>query len=313
MTKLLTAAIALIAAASLPGQWASGPPSPVARSEVAVATLDRQIYVIGGYANGNVDQRLVQVFRPVKQNGQVDGEWHDVAPLPRGLNHVGAVGYRGKLYAFGGFAEQNDAAVADANVYDPATNQWSPIAPLPHALGSISVAVLGGEIHLVGGRDVHSVRTHLVFDPAANRYLERAPLPVGRDHMGLVGFEDRLYAVGGRIDTPARNTSYVDIYDPATNTWASGQPMPTARSGMAVALYEGKIFAIGGEERGMSRAFVTNEGYNPSTNSWSEFAPLPDGRHGTGAAVIGKRLYVSAGAPVPGGSRQSNTLLIFTL
>jgi N-acetylneuraminic acid mutarotase len=314
MTRYFIALTALpLIAAATPGHWTTGPSLPVARSEVAIAMLDRRIYVIGGSANGNVDQSLVQVFRPVKQNGQVTGEWHDAAPLPRGLNHVGAVAYRGKVYTFGGFSEQNSAAVDNAYVYDPATNRWSSIAGLPHPLGSVSVAVLGEEIHLVGGREVHSVRTHWVYDPATNRYSERAPLPIGRDHMGLVGFEDRLYAVGGRIDTPAHNTSYLDIYDPATNAWTSGSPMPTARSGMAVVVYYGKVFAMGGEASGMASAFTTNEAYDPSTNAWDEFAPLPVGLHGTGAAVIGRRLYVPGGAPVPGGSRQSNALLIFTL
>ena len=151
MTKLLAVVLALAAAAASPaGSWSSGPALPVARSEVAVAVLADRIYVIGGYANGNVDQRLVEVFQPVIRGDAVRGDWQDVAPLPRGLNHIAAVGYRGKVYAFGGFAAQNNAAVPDANVYDPSTNRWSPIAALPRALGSISVAVLGDEIHLVG-------------------------------------------------------------------------------------------------------------------------------------------------------------------
>lgn len=112
------------------------------------------IYVIGGYANGDVAQSLVQVLHPTFEWGaHVTGAWRDVAPLPRGLNHVGAVGYDGKLYAFGGFAAQNSSAVPDAEVYDSVSNRWSPIAPLPHPLASISVAVLNGKIHLVGGRD----------------------------------------------------------------------------------------------------------------------------------------------------------------
>jgi hypothetical protein len=119
-------------------------------------------------------------------------------------------------------------------------------------------------------------------------------------------------------------------------TWATGPELPVARSEVAIAtlddriyviggyangnvdqslveVYRGTILAIGGEARGMSRAFTTNEGYDPATNLWGEYAPLLDGRHGTGAAVIGGRLFVPAGAPVPGGSRQSNTLLIYTL
>jgi len=173
--------------------------------------------------------------------------------------------------------------------------------------------VLGNTIQLAGGRDIHSVRTHLAYDPATNHYSERAPLPIGRDHMGLVTYESDLYAIGGRIDTPAHNTAYLDIYDPRSNTWTAGPSMPTARSGMAVAAFQDRIFAIGGEQSGMSAAFKTNEAYDPASKSWAEFAALPEGRHGTGAAVVGGRLYVPGGAPVPGGSRQSNTLLIFAL
>jgi hypothetical protein len=89
--------------------------------------------------------------------------------------------------------------------------------------------------------------------------------------------------------------------------------MPGPRSGMAVAVYHDTIFAIGGEARGMEEAFTTNEGYDPAANRWTDYAPLPQGRHGTGAGVVGDKLYVPAGAPVPGGSQQSRTLLIFTL
>ena len=289
---ITAAAVVLIAAQPLPGAWTSGPPMPAACSEVAVATAGNTIYVIGGYANGGVDQSLALAFHPIVQNGRITGSWRSVAPLPRGLNHIAAVGYHGKIYTFGGFAAQNDAAVADANVYDPVTDRWSALPSLPHPLGSISAAVLGDEIHLVGGRDAHSVATHVVYDPGVKRYSVRAPLPVGRDHMGLIAYDGRLYAVGGRIDTPAHNTSYVDIYNPATDAWRSGAPMPAPRSGMAA-------------------AYTTNERYNPAGNVWSEYAPLPEGRHGTGAAVIERRLYVAGGAPVPGGSRQSNTLLVF--
>ncbi len=310
MTQALTsAAIALFVAG-----WMTGPPLPVARSEVAVAADGQAIYVIGGYANGNVDQSLVEAFHPTASaEGQVRGTWQDEAPLPRGLNHVGAVGYNGKIYTFGGFAAQNNSAVADANVYDPAKNTWTPIAPMPHALGSVSVAVLGSEIHLVGGRDVHSVGAHYAYDPVNNIYSKRAPLPVGRDHMGLVALDGRLYAIGGRIDTPANNTSYVDTYDPKNDAWSSGAPLPAPRSGMAVAVYRGKIFAMGGEQAGMSAAFNSNFSYDPNTGAWSiDQLILPDGRHGTGAAVIGDRLFVPAGAPVPGGSRQSSTLFVFS-
>ena len=86
----LPAALAIVAAAAFPGSWSSGPALPVARSEVAVATLQNDIYVIGGYANGNVDQYLVEVFDTAAET------WRETAPLPRGLNHIAAIGYGGR-------------------------------------------------------------------------------------------------------------------------------------------------------------------------------------------------------------------------
>jgi N-acetylneuraminic acid mutarotase len=311
--SVLAAAALMVfgAATPLKGGWNIGPPLPVARSEVAVATVSDAVYVIGGYANGDVDQSLVEVFRPAVRDGVLSGAWHDAAPLPRGLNHVGAAGYRGKLYTFGGFAAQNNSAVSDANVYDPKTNRWSPIAPLPQALGSVAVTVLGDEIHLVGGRAIHSVSTHLVYDPIKDRYVERAPLPVGRDHMGLVAFDGRIYAIGGRIDTPAHNTAYVDVYDPKLDRWTSAAPLPQARSGFAAAAFIQRIFVVGGEQAGMPAAFANGYIYDPHRNCWSPGNDLPEGRHGTGAAVVDDRLYIPAGAPVPGGSRQSKTLFVY--
>ncbi len=317
LTACAAAAIACAASAqSFLGAWSTGTQLPISRSEVAVAAVGRTIFVIGGYAAAgpnptaldstgqvDVDQPLVQAF------DLATGRWTTRAPLPRGLNHVGVATLDGKIYAFGGFAQQNRSAVTDANVYDPQADAWSALPPLPAALGSIAVAPLEGKLHLVGGRDVHSVPTHLVFDPATKRYTTAAPLPIGRDHMGLVPFGGKLYAIAGRIDDFGHNTSYVDEYDPRTNRWTSRTPMPSMRSGMAVALYHDRILAIGGERAGGT--FTNNEAYDPRTNEWLSLTPLPEGRHGTGAVVIDNAVYVPAGGPVNGGSRQSDTLYIF--
>ena len=43
--------------------------------------------------------------------------------MPRGLNHVGAIGLGGKIYCIGGFIEQNRNAAPDVSAYDPATTR----------------------------------------------------------------------------------------------------------------------------------------------------------------------------------------------
>jgi len=161
------------------GRWHYRASLPHARSEVAVAEVSGKVYVIGGYADGFVDQPLNEEYDPTTN------AWRGRAPMLRGLNHVGAVGLNGKLYCIGGFVEQNHSAVTDVSVYDPVSDKWQRLAPLPVPLGAVSVAVLDGKIHAVGGHDRESVGIHSDYDPSTNSWSELAPLPNPRDHMGL--------------------------------------------------------------------------------------------------------------------------------
>src|SRR5579885_1701292 len=278
----------------------------MARSEVAVAAAGDELYVIGGHGSRSPSLPFVEAFDPRT------GKWRQRAPLPRGLNHVGAAGLGGRIYAIGGFQQLNRDAVADCWVYDPAADRWTAIAPLPTRRGSVSVAALGGKIHAVGGRDRESVTSHDVYDPASNRWTSAAPLPPGegRDHMGLLAYGGKLYAIGGRFNDFNHNTDLVEVYDPAADRWAELARLPTARSGGAAAVYRDRLLYIGGERGG--GVFTQNEAFDPSTGRWSELAPLPEGRHGTGAVVIDDKLYLPDGAPVNGGSRQSDTLFVFS-
>src|ERR1700680_3764583 len=211
-------ALLVLAAVAL-GAWSLGPPLPTARTEVAVATVGSRIYVIGGSGSGNVDQAVNEEYDTATQ------KWRERARIPQGMNHIGAVGYAGKVYTFGGFDQLDQSPVADAYVYNPPTNRWSAIAPLPTALGSASVAVLQGKIHIVGGRGTESVTTHFIYDPATNTYRIAAPLPHPRDHMVLVAAAGKLFAIGGRLHTFAHNTAYNEVYDPANDRWQEMEPL----------------------------------------------------------------------------------------
>lgn len=61
--------------------------------------------------------------------------WRECARMPRGLNHIGAVGLGGKVFCIGGFIEQSQTAAPDVSVYDPRTDSWQKLTPLPEPLG----------------------------------------------------------------------------------------------------------------------------------------------------------------------------------
>lgn len=287
------------------GAWITKAGMIHSRSEVAVGEVDGRIYVLGGYADGNVAQTLNEEYDPVQDT------WRERASLPRGGNHIAAVGLDGKLYAIGGCSEQNANAFADVSVYDPAADKWSPVAPLPQPLGSMAVAAADEVIHAVGGAggttadNRHTVAVHYIYDPHTNKWTNSTVLPFPREHLNLIALDGKLYAIGG-IENFSQNLQTVlslDLHHKGA-TWRTLPLMPLARSGTQAAVLQGKIFVFGGEKFG--GVFNNTEMFDPATQRWSELTPMPVGRHGTGAVAVRNTIYIPAGGPLNGGEAQTN-------
>jgi N-acetylneuraminic acid mutarotase len=292
------------------GRWTARAPLPLPRSEMAWATvLDGKMHMIGGYGEQRVDRPYHQVYDPA-----ID-KWSEAAQLPRGANHIGVAVVGGRLYAIGGFLEQNRKPDNLCFVLDADT--WRPIAPLPKAAGAIACVGLGGELHAIGGAvgdtfdAKKSVDWHLVYDPRIDQWSTRAPLPTGRDHTGTLTANGLIHVIGGRVDSFYTNSNLHHAYDPNADKWKMRAPLPTARSGHGAVLYRDKIFVMGGE--GINRVFGQNEAYDPATDSWRSYAPMPTPRHGLGAVAIGDFIYVAGGGPMNGGTFQSALNEAFTL
>lgn len=280
------------------GRWVKRADLPLPRSEMAWATaLAGRMHVIGGYGEQAPNRTYHQVYDP-RSNA-----WTDLAPLPLGANHVGVAALNGRVYAVGGFIEQNKGPHSQVFAYDAAFDRWSKCAPLSSPRGAISVVALGGRIHAVGGRDARSLEIHEVYDPATDMWDILRPMQGQRDHIGAVEVAGKLHAIGGRKDTYDFNTPLHLVYDPGTDRWEDRAPMPTPRSGHGAVLYRNRIFCFGGE--GTRRVFGAVESYDPGRDRWEQHAPMITPRHGLGAAAIGDWIYVSGGGPVEGGGTQT--------
>jgi len=295
-----------------PGRWRVRADLPLPRSEMAwAAAFAGKMHIVGGYAEQRVDRAYHHIYDPEADR------WTAAAPIPNGANHIGVTFLERRLYAIGGFLEQNRRPRADCFVWDPAQDRWARIAPLPRPVGSAAVVALGETLHCIGGAvgDTSETKTsvdwHLVYDPKADRWSDRAPMPTGRDHTGVVAIGRRIHVIGGRVDSFLTNSNLHHAYDAEKDRWAMRYPLPTARSGHGAVLYRDKIFVMGGE--GAHRVFGQNEAYDPATDSWEQYAPMPTPRHGLGAAVVGDAIHVAGGGVVMGGDVQSAVHEAFTL
>ncbi|MDX2103478.1 MAG: galactose oxidase [Alphaproteobacteria bacterium] len=286
--------------AANPGRWMPRAPLPVPRTEMAWAAEFRgRVHLVGGYAEQRVDRPYHHAYDPRADR------WEELAQLPRGANHVGVAAHGERLYAFGGFLEQNRTPHDGVFAFDG--QRWHTLRRLPEAAGAIACVALGDKIHLIGGAigsDLRrSIDWHWVYDPKEDRYDRRNPMPLARDHTGIVAVNGAIHVIGGRVDSFHTNSNLHHSYDPRTDRWTFRQPLPTARSGQGTVWFNNRIFVMGGE--GTNRVYGQNEAYDPVTNRWESYAPMLTPRHGMGAVVIGDAIYVAGGGPQMGGGVKS--------
>src|SRR5207342_3198272 len=133
-------------------------PIPLARNEVTLAAVGERIHVIGGSLK-NVAVTYHDEYDPASDS------WRSRAPLPKGLDHIGAAALNGKIIAVGGFiASTHKDGQPDVFEYDPRADSWRALSPLKSGLGSVAVTILDGKIHAIGGRTPagQTVTTHQV-------------------------------------------------------------------------------------------------------------------------------------------------------
>jgi N-acetylneuraminic acid mutarotase len=268
--------------APLSGVWRRIPSPPGgARQEVAAAALGAKIYVAGGLlANGGATTR-VEAYDPSTRS------WSQVAPLPIGIHHPMAVGFRDRLYVIGGIDPALGAETARVFVLDG--DRWSEAPSMHHARGAGSAVVVGDRIVVAGGisggQEVAPVE---IFDGKAWRDGARMPSPL--DHVGAATDGRYVFVAGGRRS--GSHFGSFQRYDPAADSWQRLKSMPTARSGLGVAFASGHVFAIGGEG---PRIFPEVEAFDVSSGTWRRLPDMGVPRHGLGTVAIGTTVYTFVG------------------
>jgi len=259
------------------------------RPGVPLAALAVAASVLAGCLGTTTDS-------PAPVDIQSPGTWTPLAPMPTARQEVAVAELNGRVFVIGGFGPGAEA-VADVEVYDPATARWETRAPLPAATHHAAAAVVGGRLYVAGGHGGGRVswtplRTVYEYDETRNSWATRAPLRLARGGLAMIALGSRLHAVGGAGDSVSNAH---EVYDPASDRWTDAPPLPTARDHLAAVAFQGRLWAIGGRTSFIGTQYATVEIYDPATDGWSTGAPLPVGRGGLAAAALGDRLYVFGG------------------
>ena len=285
------------------------------RQEHAVASIDHDIYLLGGVHLNDLGEfetiNRVEVYDVARES------WTEAASLPQPLNHPNVASVDGKLFLLGALAGQSNwTAVADAYVYTPSNDTWSPLAPLPNDTwrGSSAVGAYQNKIYLAGGMTLldwqggvqDSLASVIAYDMMENTWdLSLPDLPRPRQHVGGAVVGSTFFVIGGRENSIYEYDSSVyalDLNDP--KEWRLMSPLPTARGSLACSPIDTKIYCFGGEGNPESpfEIFNNTDVYDVATDTWTELEPMDVPRHGMGATTVGGQVWIPGGGPGSGPS-----------
>jgi N-acetylneuraminic acid mutarotase len=183
--------------------WTTGAAPPQWSMFGASATLDGDIYTVGGCAAlllSNMLQCAATPSQDAYRYNPATNTWSAIAEYPFNVADLACGGVAGELVCTGGAELLPDGTTTTSDetwIYNPATNTWSEGADLPIGLWGMSYAAANGQLLVSDGVTDNSTELTnqgFAYNPAANSWTA---LPNSTDARyegaGACGF----YSIGG--------------------------------------------------------------------------------------------------------------------
>jgi DNA-binding CsgD family transcriptional regulator len=236
--------------------WEELPPLPVRRARFGAASMDGQIYVVGGLtAEGPSDRLDVYEIE--------SGTWMEAAARPLAAANVQATLIDETVLVPGG-CDADGQPTATVHRYLPEDDAWNDVAPLPEPLCAYALTTFEDQAYLFGGWNGRTYRAVAYrYDVEADMWTELASPGEARGFGGAAALGDRVLYVGG-YDGDERATC--EVYVPETQRWEVCASLLQPRGGLGLTALGGQLFAVGG---GWESYLGFNERYNIKEDTWS--------------------------------------------
>ncbi len=272
-------------------RWKQLADMPTARSGLAVAAYDNQIYAIaGGGFDGVLD--VNERYDPF-----IDS-WETLAPKPVAVNDVHASVIGGRIIIPGG--QLPDGSVTDIlEVFDPRLGEWSQGARLPKPVCAYALTTFEGKLYVFGGWDGQKYLDKVfVYDPDQDSWVEMTPMPTARAYAGATEAGGKIYVIGGYDGKKALNLN--EVYTPAMDdgieiAWSDGVHLSEGRYSFGVIYVGDKLMVFGGING--SDIGIDAFEYSIQNFSWNKFTYPYDNSSWAKMGVVnsGNQVYFLGG------------------
>jgi N-acetylneuraminic acid mutarotase len=282
-------------------QWQTVASSPMTRAEGTKATVNGDLYVVGGFINSQL-----QVSKELDRYDPAANTWTRLADMPVPETHGASAVFGNDIWIAGFFYNNGVTASNLVYMYDTVANTWTQEPSLPGARGAVGAAILGDELHVWGGLTgkTTSAADHwaLNLDDLSAGWQTLAPLPQPLDHVGSLALDGELWSIGGFQDKEETNgnLNVVYRYDPTTNQWSTNGvaqlPEGLGHIGPDTTVAGDDIIIAGGQIDASFEDEITQVlEYDSSANQWITLTSLPGQRKSAFCVFADGKLIVSCG------------------
>ena len=288
-------------ATSTENTWVEKAPMHQARSGLGVATVNGNIYAIGGSNSGYVATN--------EEYNVTTNTWKTKTNMPTSRGYFAIASYQNKIYCIGGATgtrlvdEESGfytAITSNATeVYDTVTDTWTTKAPMPRQGMQISAQQINGKIYVTGNSYVQ------VYDPVSDSWTDRGYIPMPRysvvfnDKIIVTGVHDVEYSPTSPYYGGTHPAQQIAIYDPENNNLTQGKDgevgVDEAAVGVTVGIKAPQRVYVLGVIAQKSPNVPVNVVYDPRNDTWTAAAAMPTIRTGFDVAVVNDTLYAIGG------------------
>jgi len=216
---------------------------------------------------------LAQSLPPTSQQQRASGSWSITGSLhtPR-VAPMAVTLSNGEVLIAGGL-DNNNHAIASAELYDPTSGQWLQAAKMSAARVQATMTLLHNKEVLVAGGETATGLTASaeVYNPSAHRWSLTGSMMTPRaNHTATLLSDGRVLVAGGLSSDSGSGIVSAEIYDPSSRKWSLTGSMSTAReSHSATLLVTGKVLVSGGNVNILDGPTGSAEVYDTRTGKWS--------------------------------------------
>ena len=287
--------------------WISKAPMRQARSVLGVATVNDNIYAIGGSISSRYP--LDSFVGTNEEYNVTTNTWKTKSSMPTARGYFAIASYQNKIYCFGGaigmrlvdeiggFYGYVGSNVTE--VYDTVTDTWTTKAPMPIVAMQISAQQINGKIYIIGYSKifVYDILNDYWTDIWSTTLLKCS---IVLDNKIIVtGVHDVWYSPTSPYYGLTHPAQQVAIYDPENNNLTQGKDgeigIDAASIGATIGIKAPPRVYVLGVIAQKSPDVPVNQVYDPKTDTWISATAMPTLRLDFGVGVLNDTLYAIGG------------------